>query len=261
MQAIFSLAKSFIAPPPQPLHIKIQNVLYKAVDRCDYNLAKKLFEEHGTSIDVRHQGDRCIRLLIAKHIKDQKSGHTLSDTDKFCMLLLKYGARPDLYELDFCELLAGIQMNYHHALFFDYACFGNFRMIKWLVENTPFDYTKVIPESIAASFLSDDFAIAVYLANMNHEWNDRQSRNFAGCIFKKAGLEGNSWFVYKLVQRGMVVHFDFDKADMKVINKYVDAVKDKKRRRQLEEAVYAGKSNSRDHPEILAFLIGHNKGL
>ena len=258
MQAIFSLAKSFIAPPPQPLHIKIQNVLYKAVERCDYNLAKKLFDEYGSSIDVRHEADRCIRLLIAKHIKDQRSGDVLSDADRFCMLLLNHGARPDLYELDFCELLADMRMQFHHALFFDYACFGNFRMIKWLVENTPFDYSEVIPESIAASFLSNDFAIAVYLANMNHEWNHRQSRNFAGCIFKKAGLEGNSWFVYKLVQRGMVVHFDFDKTDMKVITRYVDAVKDKKRRRVLEEAICSGKSNSRDHPEIFAFLIKHN---
>jgi hypothetical protein len=253
---MFSAVKNFFIG--QPLEKKIHNALYAAVEKCNYDLAVKLFESYDSSIDVRHDDDRCVRLLIAKHLKDQdeKSPRSLTNADKLLQLLIFKGARPDWYELDFCGEVVGCNFKFHHAVMFNYCCCDNIKMVRWLFEKTVCDFSAIIPECIAACYMMENFALALYLCEKPHIWDERQSRSFSGSIFKRSAIDGNIWFVHKLVKRGLVVYFDFGPDDEKFARKFIESIKDNKRRRLLEAS---RDFNSRDHPEIFSYILSVNK--
>ena len=237
------------------LETKIHNALYAAVDKGNYDLAKKLFDAYDSSIDVQHKADRCVKLLIAKHLKDRDTA-SITEADKLFQLLLQKGARPDWYDLDYCEELAGWKFKFHHAALFNYCCYDNVTMVRWLFEKTLLDFSLIIPECISACYLTENFALALYLCDKPHVWTEQQSRSFSGSIFKKSALDETIWFVHKLVKKGLVIYFDFGPDDEKFARKFIESIKDNKRRRLLE---VTQDFNSRDHPEIFSYILSVNK--
>lgn len=198
--------------------IEFHNLLLKltirAIANFDLKTVKNILEEN--HLDVQHGNNRliCTAITVSSMLPTQRS--KLDDESKASIRavkdIIKYliikGARPDEVENDEFINLFEWKACWHHAMMFYLTTEGDGEMIRWLHENSQFDFSQVYPECLVSAYLDEEYAIFTYLLNKPHFWTEQQSKKCAISLVDKIYKENHRWLLKKLIDRGMMFYFD-----------------------------------------------------
>jgi len=195
-------------------HSLLLKLAIRAIANFDLKTVKNILEEN--HLDVQYNNNRliCTAITVSSMLPtqraelDEESKQSIRAIKEIIKYLILKGARPDQVENDEFKGLFEWEACWHHAMLFYLTTEADGEMIKWLHENSSFDFSRVYPECLVSSYLDEEYSIFIYLLNKPHRWTEQQSKKCAISLVDKIYKENHRWLLKKLIDKGMMFYFD-----------------------------------------------------